>query len=342
LKVLSATEPDRQDYNSTSLIDAFGRKIYYLRVAVTDRCNLRCNYCMPANGIDWSPHSSILTYEELFRLIKNFTDLGIRKIRLTGGEPLLRKGMIEFIKELNKIPLLDSLYLTTNGVLLHKYLNHLPDTKIRGINLSLDTLRRDRFITLTQRDSLNDVLKSFEIIKNSDLKIKINSVIQNGFNNDEIGDIAEITRDNNIDVRFIEQMPFNGGIFDSKEVFTKKMIINKLKLKYPTIEKLITKKTNADIYQVPGYKGRIGIIDGYSRSFCSSCNRIRLTSNGMLKNCLYDNGVFNFKEFLKTNVTDDEIKSEIRKQIKLRVKNGFEAEKNNRLIIKNSMAAIGG
>ena len=328
--------------STTSLVDPFGREIIYLRVAVTDRCNLRCRYCMPVSGLDWVPHERILTYEELFRLISNFVDLGIRKIRFTGGEPLVRKGLIDFIKSLDTIPKLDSIYLTTNGVLLHRYWKEIIGTKIKGINLSLDTLQRKRFISLCNKDALNDVFKSLSLMLNSNLKLKINSVIQCGFNEDEIRDLALLTEHNNIDLRFIEQMPFDGQSSEMANIFNKKKISEELRKSFPGFKLIKTKKTNAEIYQIPNFIGRIGIIDGYSRSFCNSCNRIRLTSTGLLKNCLYDNGVYDFKQLIKDGATDDDIKSVLVDQVKRRMRNGFEVENKLNLKVKDSMASIGG
>lgn len=328
--------------NFPLLTDSFGREIFYLRIAVTDRCNLRCTYCMPAEGVPMKSHDSILSFEELLRLTRNFAELGIRKVRVTGGEPFVRKGVTEFIDEITRLRGIDSVYLTTNGVLLSANLARLIDAGISGINFSLDTLRKDRFLKLTLRDRFEDVRTSLSLLADSGLKIKINTVVQKDFNEDEIGEIAALAANNNFDVRFIEKMPFNGGHFDTQNHFGKKDILLKLRDSFPGLAKINLQRSNAELYTIPGFKGRIGVIDGYTRSFCGSCNRVRITPEGILKTCLYDGGVFDFRKFLREGVSDSEIKNVIRTKISEKFRNGFEAEKAFENGTNLPMAKIGG
>jgi GTP 3',8-cyclase len=322
------------------LKDNFGRIINYLRLAVTDRCNLRCFYCMPEEGIKYVSHSEILTYEESSRLISIFSDLGVNKLRITGGEPFVRKGLIDFMHSVLKSLPLISFYITTNGILTYQFLDMLKEIGIKGINLSLDTLNKDKFKSIAKKDLLNEVLKTLERIIEIQIPLKINTVVLKGFNTDEIKDIASLVKNENIEVRFIEQMPFNGknnsiNFSTAEEILT---ILHKI---FPEIMPLNNNST-ADLFSIPGYKGRIGIIGSYSRTFCNTCNRIRITPDGRLKTCLYDNGVLDLREMLRGNYSDTEIKNAIIGCVNKKFKNGFDTENTLKFSIKNSMAKIGG
>ncbi len=327
--------------NPLLLKDNFGRVINYLRLAITDRCNLRCIYCMPEEGMPLISHREILTYEEYLRLINIFLNLGINKLRITGGEPFVRKGLITFIESIKKLNPTLSIHITTNGTLIFPYLQKLKDLVINGINLSIDTLNKDKFKIITQRELLSDVLKTLDEIINLHIPVKVNTVVSKYFNVDEIPDLASIAKDENIEVRFIEKMPFDGKS-NSIKIVNAKEILAILQKAYPGIIQLNKNDSTADLFSIPGFKGRIGIIASYSRSFCNTCNRIRITPTGMLKTCLYDNGVLDLREMLRTNYSDKEIKETVINCINKRFKNGFEVENASNIRIKNSMAAIGG
>ena len=326
---------------SSLLKDNFGRIINYLRLAVTDRCNLRCLYCMPEEGVTSIFHKEILSYEEFLRLIDIFSNLGINKLRITGGEPFARKGLINFIESIRGLNSSLSIYITTNGVLISQYLQRLKELNINGINLSLDTLNKEKFRIITQRDLLNNVLETLEEIIKLQIPLKINTVVSKNSNINEITKIAGIANHENIEVRFIEKMPFDGK---SSEVdfVTDKEIFEILQKAYPGIIKLEGNNSTADLYSIPGFRGKVGIIGSYTRSFCSSCNRIRITPQGMLKTCLYDNGVLDLREMLRTSYSDDEIKEAIISCVNKKYKNGFEVETVSEIKVKNSMSAIGG
>jgi len=329
------------DNHLKELTDNFNRTLNYLRLAVTDRCNLRCSYCMPVEGVDYIHHNNILSFEEALTLIKIFSELGIRKIRLTGGEPFVRKGFPEFLESIKHLENSPSIHITTNGVLTGKYIKTLNDVKIAGINLSLDTLQKNKFISLTGRDNLTDVLHSLDKILNAGIPLKVNTVIQKHFNADEIPLIATLARENNIEVRFIEQMPFNGSSAKI-DTFSGKEICAELEKAFGKIYPESGNSSTAEIFRVEGFKGRLGIIGGYSRSFCGSCNRLRITSTGIMKNCLYDDGVLNLRDLLRSGASDDEIKNSIIAQTKLRFENGFIAEMDSKSGVKNSMSLVGG
>ncbi len=323
------------------LKDNFGRIINYLRFAVTDRCNLRCLYCMPQEGIQQVAHNEILTYEEAGRLISIFSNLGINKLRITGGEPFVRKGLINFIESVARSNPEFSLYITTNGILTFPYLLRLKELGINGINLSLDTLNPVKFKLITKRDLLRNVLKTLNELILLQIPVKINTVVSKDFNIDEIKEIASLAKYENIEVRFIEQMPFNGKN-NSIKFTNEKEILALLQRNFQGIIKSDNNNSTADLYCIPGFKGKIGIIGSYSRSFCNNCNRIRITPSGLLKTCLYDNGVLDLCEMIRTGYSDIEINQAIINCVNKKLRNGFESENASSNSVKNSMATIGG
>ena len=323
------------------LRDNHNRPITYLRLSVTDRCNLRCRYCRPAEGIPFIPHAEILTYEELEYLTTIFCSLGVSKVRVTGGEPFARKGCMAFLQRLKNIQGLHHLYITTNGVETCQYLDGLADLGIDGINLSLDTLDYRRFRYITRRDNFEEVIQTLEGIVERKIPLKINSVVLADTTDDEIARLAGFSQYFPISVRFIEQMPFSGEAAPEKLV--NGHLVQRLKKIFPALEEQPGQTpSTARIFSLPGFESTIGVIQGYSRLFCKSCNKVRITPLGMLKTCLYDNGVLDLKKMLRTGADDGEIKSAIFKCIKNRCVNGYEAEKIADRIVEPSMANIGG
>lgn len=329
------------------LIDKHGRTINYLRMAVTDRCNLRCQYCMPATGNDFVERKQLLSYKEMYRITRVLSELGITKIRLTGGEPFVRTDFINFLQMLSFNDKLKEINITTNGVLLYKYLPELENLgKIKHINLSLDTLKADKFRTITRMDVFDRVMQSFDYLKNSNqLKLKVNFVVQSGINTDEIIDFIELTKDKAISVRFIEEMPFNGvGLKDYKQTWDFETILNHIKKHYQEITPLVSKKSSTSVnFSLPSYKGSFGIIPAFTRTICHDCNRIRITSTGNFKNCLFDEGVFSVRDFLRKGVSDDDLKELFIKTVHQKPANGFIAEQSRaNKNISESMSNIGG
>jgi molybdenum cofactor biosynthesis protein A len=325
------------------LVDSYGRHITYLRLAITDRCNLRCNYCMPAEGIQLIPRHDILSFDELERIVAIFAQLGITKIRITGGEPFARKDAIQFLKQIRRLPYPLKLFITTNGVLAAPYFSELKSINPDGINLSLDTLLSDRFYKITRRNSFDQLERFLEDILLSKIPLKINTVVQPGINENEIIAISKLAKDHPVEVRFIEQMPFNGASNKNNNFFSGKEIENHLRANYLQMKKVESPdNSTSQIFQIKGFRGVIGIISGYSRTFCSSCNRIRVTPQGNVKTCLYDQSSLNLKLLLRTGNTDEQIKVELIKAVINRYEDGILAEQQNGQKVHNSMSVIGG
>lgn len=296
------------------LYDRLGRHIYYLRIAVTDRCNFRCQYCMPSDGVEWLEHHKILRYEELVRIISVFAALGIDKVRITGGEPLVRKGIQAFLHKVACIPGIREIGLTTNGSLLEEYALSLKQAGVGRINVSLDTLKRERFIRLTGQDKLDRVLAGLKKAQEVGLTpVKINMVVMKGFNSDEIADMANFAIRNHYQVRFIEYMPFRAG---QDYLFTAAQM--KQQLVDAGFSKLVPElggSCPAKIYRVPDSNGSIGFISPVSQHFCVSCNRIRLTPDGCLKPCLLSNEEYSLREQLRLGASNQELGEQIKQII---------------------------
>lgn len=290
------------------MVDKFSREIDYLRISVTDRCNLRCTYCMPEEGVDFIPHDEILRYEEIIHLCRCFVQLGVSKVKITGGEPLVRKNLSYLIKSIKEIEGIENVTITTNGVLLADQVGDLVEAGIDGINVSLDTLNSDHFKSLTRFDRIHQVKEGIkEALKYEDIILKINCVPLNTESVEDILDIVSLAKDNRIHVRFIEVMPI--GMGKKQEGFTEedlKQVITKEHGILTPCEAAIGNGP-ANYYSLSGFKGKIGFISAVSHKFCSSCNRIRLTSDGYLKTCLnYTRGV-DLKEPLRNEVGDQEL-----------------------------------
>jgi molybdenum cofactor biosynthesis protein A len=331
---------------ATRIYDNHGRPITYVRLAVTDRCNLRCFYCMPAEGIKYVPRQELLTYEEMERLLRILADLGIHKVRITGGEPFVRRNLMGFLKRVADIPGIDTINMTTNGVLTTPYLSDLKKLGIASINLSLDTLDRQRFFDITRRDEFPKVMACLDRLLELKIKTKINAVIIEGKNTEDIISLAQFTQEHPVGVRFIEEMPFNGNGNNYPVLkWNHTRILESLKQHFPTLEKIPDPpNSTAFTYQIPGFQGTIGIIPAFSRTFCGTCNRIRLTAKGMLKTCLYDDGRLDIRALLRSGASDSELTTAFLTAFGQRAKNGFEAEKrrNQDRPVSESMSTIGG
>jgi molybdenum cofactor biosynthesis protein A len=326
------------------LLDNHGRKINYLRLAVTDRCNLRCFYCMPEHGLNWLSRTELMSYEEMLRTCSLLVSMGIQKIRITGGEPFVRKDIMQLLTSLSQLDGLDEISITTNGVLTAPFVPELKKLGIRSVNLSLDTLDANRFFTITRRDEFANVIHTLEELLKHDIEVKINAVVMDGQNTQDIIPMVEMTRDLPVSVRFIEEMPFNGDDHTYKGLnWDHHRILDEIKSSFPQIQKLTDPAYSTSYnYQVPGHQGSVGIIAAYSRTFCGTCNRIRITPQGVLKNCLYDDGVLNIKDMLRAGASDTEVKQTLLATMSNRVKDGREAEEAQKTGIHESMAAIGG
>jgi cyclic pyranopterin phosphate synthase len=293
------------------LIDNFGREISYLRVSITDRCNYRCIYCKPEERFEFIPHEEILRYEEIVEIIEEAVNLGVTKVRITGGEPLARKGIVDFIKKLREIKKLEDISLTTNGFFLSEYAEKLKDAGLNRVNISLDSLQELKYKRITRGGSLEKVLKGIEsALKARLLPIKINTVLIRGINDDEVEDFVGLTLGRPLNIRFIEFMPSGEELKDNY----RDRFISVLEIKESLAEKYSFRSVDinsgdgpAKYYQIKGGQGTIGFITAFSQHFCKTCNRIRLTSEGKLRPCLFSNKEVDIKQAIRNKKADDKI-----------------------------------
>ena len=267
------------------ILDSFGRDHTYLRISLTDNCNLRCFYCMPEEEYEFTPASRLMQPDEIEAIAKIFVAQGVNKIRLTGGEPLVRKDAGKIILSLSKLPV--ALTLTTNGTRIQEYVELLKQANIKTLNISLDTLQADRFMLLTRRDQFKQVYDNIQLLIRNDFQVKVNVVVMKGMNDSEINDFIEWTKDTPVQVRFIEFMPFSGNRWTSNKVFTWQQILEVVESKYSIVRLNDELHDTAKKYTVPGHAGSFAVISTMTSPFCSGCNRMRLTADGKMKNCLF-------------------------------------------------------
>ena len=292
----------------SELIDDFGRLHSYLRVSVTDRCNLRCSYCMPHDGICWKEHSEILTYEEIRRIAKLFVELGVTKIRLTGGEPTIRKNIEDLIYRLSLLPGLQTLAMTTNGVILKDKALVYKECGLNAINISLDTLKKERFVQIAKRDNFKQVMEGINsAISARFSQVKLNVVVIKGINDDEILNFVDFIKDKPINVRFIELMPFKGNNWDFSCFLPYATIKERIEQKHKLIPIKRDLSNVAKDFCIRGFLGTVSFITSMSESFCGSCNRLRLTADGCFKTCLFSSPEVDLKKAMRTGASDKEL-----------------------------------
>ena len=315
----------------------------YMRLAVTDRCNLRCFYCMPHEGMDFVARKELLTYEEMVRLTRVLVEMGVKKVRITGGEPFVRKNMYGFLKRLTAIDGLEKINITTNGAVANRHIPFLKEIGIDSINLSLDTLDKARYEAITRRDFFDSAMSTYKAVLAAGINLKVNMVVMADKNRDDIIPMAMLTKKDKVNIRFIEEMPFNGTGEREVDFMDHKEILNHLEQYLPRLTPLPAATGNtSENYSIKGHQGTIGIIAAWSRTFCSDCNRIRITSTGELRNCLYDKGVLNLKRMLSDGSSDTMIKEAVSKAYSQKHKDGHESEKHQIDSITESMSSIGG
>jgi cyclic pyranopterin phosphate synthase len=299
---------------------------------------------MPARGIDIVDRKELLSYKEMYRITRILSELGVNKVRLTGGEPFVRKDFIHFLESLSFNDKLDEINITTNGALISNYIDKLEAFKINAINLSIDSLQKEKFAKITRRDVFDEVYDTFKKLEKSKLKLKLNMVVQSGFNTDEIIDFIELSKNKNIAVRFIEEMPFNGkGLRETAEKWDFKRIYNHIENHYSIIDSVKSNKNSTSInYRIPNYLGTFGIIPAFTRTICNDCNRIRITATGMFKNCLFDSGTFNVRDFIRKGASDNDLKEMFINTVNHKPENGFIAEAARAKKVSESMSTIGG
>ena len=284
------------------MIDKYGRQIDYMRISVTELCNLRCRYCMPEEGIVKRDHEEMMTAEETIDAVKAAVSLGVKKIRVTGGEPLVKRGIVELCENIAAIDGVEELCMTTNGTLLPGYARELRAAGVDRVNISLDTLKADRYREITRIGELSEALSGIEAAFEAGFeKVKINTGLMGGFNDDEIEDFVRLTIDRPLEVRFIELMPIGGGIeFEKARFISCVRVLESV----PGLEPLDMTDGVAAMYALPGAKGRVGLIRPISCDFCEGCNKIRLTADGMLKPCLHSGAEISIKGRSREEMTE--------------------------------------
>lgn len=270
-----------------TITDRFSRVHDYLRISLTERCNLRCVYCMPEDGILLRPRSEFMTRHELLEIARTFVSLGVKKIRLTGGEPLVRNDAKEILSELSQLPV--ELAITTNGILVDSYIDTFKKCNIKSINVSLDSLKKNKFNSITRRDYFDKVISNINLLQKDNFHVKVNTVVMKGINDDEVNDFVEWTRDNNIHVRFIEFMPFDGNKWDWNKGVSFLELMTKIRNRFGEDVTKITdgKNDTAKNFSILGHQGTFAVISSVTNPFCDTCNRMRLTADGKMKNCLF-------------------------------------------------------
>ncbi|MDY2631162.1 MULTISPECIES: GTP 3',8-cyclase MoaA [unclassified Clostridium] len=295
--------------------DKYGREIDYLRISLTDKCNLRCIYCMEEKGNDFFDEEEKVTKDEICKIVNSCSKLGIKKIRLTGGEPLVRKDIVELVEAINKIEGIEEIYLTTNGILLEDKVYILKKAGLKGVNISLDSLKDEMFNKLTRLGELKKVLKSIDKCLEHGINVKLNVVMIKGMNEDEILDFVKLTLDKSMDVRFIELMPI--GVGSKFKGVSNEEIKKIIKDNYNDTEEVMKNKNGgpATYIKLRDAKGKVGFISAISNCFCEECNRIRLTSEGFLKQCLHYNYGIDLKKLLRNGASEEEIINAIEENI---------------------------
>lgn len=333
----------KQAKNKEILTDQFGRVHDYLRMSLTERCNLRCFYCMPENGIQLRPREEFMRQEEVLQLANTFVELGVKKIRLTGGEPLIRKDADSIITELGKLPV--ELAITTNGVIVDKFVEIFKDAGIKGVNVSLDSLQPEKQERIARRDYFERILANIELLLKEGFKVKVNAVVMRDVNDDEIIDFVKLSEHKPLDIRFIEFMPFLGNDWNWEKKVNHDEVMERVYDYYSkeSVKRVAAKANDtAQNYQIDGYTGTFGMISSVTHPFCSTCNRIRLTADGKIKNCLFSNSELDLLTSLRKG---ENVESLIRQSIasKKEVRAGIDSFKNaENLTSIRSMVSIGG
>ncbi|MFT5737966.1 MAG: molybdenum cofactor biosynthesis protein A [Maribacter sp.] len=326
------------------LIDNHNREINYLRLAVTDRCNLRCNYCMPAEGINFAKNDTLFTIDELARLSTILVSQGINKLRITGGEPFVRKDLMVLLRHLAGLDGLEDISITTNATLIGPYIDELKTLGIKNMNVSLDAIDKATFERITRRDQYDTVHNNLLRLISEGFNVRINFIALEGQNTQDIIPILELAKHYDVSVRYLEEMPFNGGSKTFESIaWDYKRILEYIREVYPDYYKLESPATSTSMnYKIPGFKGTFGVIPSFSRTFCGSCNRLRISATGDVITCLYAKASMNLRDILRQPNSEENIKKEILKAVGSRAKTGFEAQEKYADVFSNSMTSIGG
>ncbi|XP_059794739.1 molybdenum cofactor biosynthesis protein 1 isoform X2 [Balaenoptera ricei] len=298
---------------SAFLTDSFGRRHSYLRISLTEKCNLRCQYCMPEDGVPLTPKADLLTTEEILTLARLFVKEGVDKIRLTGGEPLIRPDVVDIVAQLHQLEGLRTIGITTNGISLARLLPQLQKAGLSAINISLDTLVPAKFEFIVRRKGFRKVMEGIhKAIELGYSPVKVNCVVMRGLNEDELPDFVALTEGLPLDVRFIEYMPFDGNKWNFRKMVSYKEMLDTLRQQWPELEKLPEEESStAKAFKIPGFRGRVSFITSMSEHFCGTCNRLRITADGNLKVCLFGNSEVSLRDHLRAGASEEELLSVI-------------------------------
>lgn len=324
------------------LADSFGRKHSYLRISVTDRCNLRCRYCMPADGLEWIPKSDVLRFEEIERLARLFVGMGVTKLRLTGGEPTVRKGITDLIGRLAAIAPALPVWMTTNGTTLESQARNYHRAGLTGLNVSLDSLQREKYLSITRRDELPRLLKGIDAALEAGFEeVKLNVVVMAGVNDDELHDFVVLAKERPLHVRFIEFMPFEGNGWSDAQLFPYKAMRGTIAERFE-LERLPGDVSDVGKdFRIEGFEGKIGFVTSMTQPFCEGCNRIRLTAEGGLKTCLFARAERDLRTPMRNGATDEDLAEIVRSALSLKWR-GHPPLDRLALLPNKSMVAIGG
>jgi cyclic pyranopterin phosphate synthase len=341
----------QQDASATPVVDKlpplqdrFGRTFDYVRIAITEKCNLRCTYCMPEEGVELKHKDHVLTGEEIGRIVHVLARMGVKKVRFTGGEPLVRKDIVDLVATSASTPGIKAVHLTTNGILFDRYAKDLRKAGLTGVNISLDTMEPDRFQTITRRPGAESVHQAIDLaIELGFPRVKVNVVMMKGFNDDELFKFTELTKDKPITVRFIEFMPFDAHqIWESGVHFASaESLVNQIEEFYPGIKEAPGTRTEHHTFQALGYKGKIAVIPAFTRSLCGNCSRIRVTADGQIRNCLYSDMEYSLRDVMRNGCSDDDVVALFRKAFAEKAKDGFESKKQSTAARKVKVTDIG-
>ncbi len=323
------------------LKDKFGRGINYLRLSVTDRCNLRCTYCMPERGLKFAPKQTLLSYEELLELTDVLGSVGINKIRITGGEPFVRADLIGFLRKLSEKSFLERISITSNLTLIRPHLNELEHIGIRDVNVSLDCLEKERFNEITRRDEFEEVEQTLYEMIDRRFNIKINCVAMAGVNEDQIIPLLNLAKDQPVSVRFLEEMPFNGSGSERSRTLDYQSILGIISKEVEFTKLLDEPSSTSQNYAIEGFAGSFGVIPSFSRTFCGDCNRLRLSATGEVRTCLYGPNVLNLRDMLRNGDSEDAIRLALAEAVSNKPKDGFAAADENEKTYL-SMTKLGG
>lgn len=329
------------------MIDQYQRKIEYVRISLTDRCNLRCRYCMPEHGIKKLRHEDILTFAEILRVVRALASLGVRKVRLTGGEPLIRRGIADLVRAIREVPGIEQVVLTTNGVLLDEMAGPLARAGLSGVNISLDTLNPETFASITRRPLLDRVRRGISAWQALGISaVKFNCVPIAGVNESEIPALAVLARDHAVKVRFIELMPIGCAYEVGYQGVPMESVRRRIEKAYGPLKAADLPAGTADgpaaYYRLAGFRGEIGFIDAVAHKFCSSCNRVRLTAEGFLKLCLNAQTGLDLRTLLRDGTSGEQLRLAVQQAIYRKPEEHFFAEKNNKDRDGRAMVQVGG